>query len=176
MRIEMSDKKGHDSTEDLRSDYQYKTWPEDQLTREARQRSVKIEEIPVSEEILKETAAYVLAHPPKLPSLKTNTSVSVPDLREAIFQAVLSATRRGEIIWQRQGISYDQHPAFEANYRGVHIEIYDGIKKISFSVNRVEFPHINPHALWAYMDKAKSWDPRWETEESETIISVLQAP
>lgn len=172
----MSDNKRPDSTEDLRVDFTYRPWPEDKLTREARHKSGKIPESPVSEEILNETAAHVLANPPKFPFLKTNTSVSVPDLREAIFRAVLSATRRGEIIWQCQGISFDQHPAFEANYRGVHIEISDMINKISFSVNNVEFPHINTDDLWAYMNSAKPWDPGWEAEESEIILSVLLAP
>lgn len=68
----MSDKKRHDSTEDLRSDYQYRPWPEDKLTKEARQRSSKIEEVPVSEEVLKETATHVMAHPPKFSDLNSD--------------------------------------------------------------------------------------------------------
>lgn len=33
---------------------------------------IKIKEIPVSEEVLKETAAHVLAHPPKFPDLNSD--------------------------------------------------------------------------------------------------------
>lgn len=112
-----------------------------------------------------------------MPLPQRNAGISVCDLRDAIFEAVLNATRREEVIWQRQRSSFDQHPAFEANYRGVHIETSDNIKKISFSVNGVEFPHINPDALWTYiiLGNAKSWDPLWEAEELGIILSVLQA-
>ncbi|MBI2068896.1 MAG: hypothetical protein HYT67_02235 [Candidatus Yanofskybacteria bacterium] len=48
---------------DRRIRYHYKT-------KEVRQKSGKIQEIPVSEEILKETAVHVLTNPPKFPDLK----------------------------------------------------------------------------------------------------------
>ncbi|OGN09075.1 MAG: hypothetical protein A3J46_06180 [Candidatus Yanofskybacteria bacterium RIFCSPHIGHO2_02_FULL_41_11] len=93
----MSDKKRLDSTE------------------KAQQRSDRIKEVPVSEEILKETAAYILANPPKFPLLKGKEE-------EQICRRIKDLMKTGDIVWNRH------HPTiggdnYTAEYKNLILEI-----------------------------------------------------
>ncbi|MDP3792159.1 MAG: hypothetical protein Q8Q89_00280 [bacterium] len=99
----MSDEKKRDGSklssraiaEEMRSDYVYKPWPKDRLTREAQQMSQggKITEIPISEEILRESAARVIANPPKFPLLKGEEG-------RQIIRRLVELTEKDYIIWE----------------------------------------------------------------------------
>ncbi len=74
-----------------------------------------IKDIPVSEEVLKESAAHVLAHPPKFPLLRG-------DEEKQVCERIVSLMKSGDIIWIRQhlatgGVSYT------AEYKNLVLEI-----------------------------------------------------
>ena len=112
----MGEKDRHDPTEDLRSDYRYRPWPEDRLTKEAREHShSNIREIPVSDEVLKENAAHLLAHPPKFPLLQGEEESQITARIKDLMKA-------GEIVWSRRPLATGGDN-YVAEYKSVLLEI-----------------------------------------------------
>lgn len=77
---------------------------------------MKTHEISVSEEVLKETSAHVLAHPPKFPLLNG-------DKDRQICGRIMDLMKMGDIVWTRHHLATGGVDYYIAEYKNLVIQI-----------------------------------------------------